>query len=95
VVCPRLEKYSGLKEVATEGTAGRQSPGGQVNLVRAAYTISTVSMPELWVVHEFHRCCIHAIGTDASPCTIYFNPKDFRSGKSKVQTCEVLVVVEN
>ena len=48
-------------------------------------------MPELWVVHEFHRRCIHAVGTDPTPCTIYFNLTDFRGGKieagCEVQTC--------
>jgi len=40
-------------------------------------------MPELFVVHEFKRCCLIAIGLMPITCIIYFNPKVFREGKRR------------
>ena len=40
-----------------------------------------VTMPELFVVHEFQRRCQAAIGQLHVSCEIYFNPQDFRKGK--------------
>ena len=43
-------------------------------------------MPELWVVHEFHR--LIAIGQMPKSYIIYFNPKTFRMGKQKKNISE-------
>jgi hypothetical protein len=55
------------------------------------WTVAHTNMLELWVVHKFHTRCIHDVGPHTAPCTIYFNPKEFRGGKweagSEVQTC--------
>jgi hypothetical protein len=32
-------------------------------------------MPELLVVREFRRRCMHALGDKPHPCTVYFNQK--------------------
>jgi hypothetical protein len=51
---------------------------------------SNYLMLKLWVVHEFQRHCLEAVGTLPAACTIYFNPSTFRQGKKKAADLETL-----